>query len=175
MTSEDKLLPLIFDLEHKQDSALLTLAFSALALSVQFSPKMGHEFAWLLVASWVCLLLSGFFGGWRLVHKPVAIKLNLRRNEYKEDLQRWLDPNYQASLAAGRVLDPSGKPLTKEMQATLEKERRGAITQSEAEMKAYNGKFVARARVQIWLLAGGLLANGVFSAINYLSEGGTLR
>ncbi len=65
MSTDAQLFSHIVDLEYKFDSSLMTLAFSALALSIQFSPKMGHDLSWLLIVAhrvfeWVILTVLQF-------------------------------------------------------------------------------------------------------------------
>ena len=78
MPDKEQLRDHIHELQTKLDTSLLTLAFSALALSIYFSPKMGMHGPLLLMLSWVLLFASGCMGGWRLLYTPVALRWNLK-------------------------------------------------------------------------------------------------
>ncbi len=50
----------------KFDYTFTTLIFATLGLSIQFSPGMGKECPWMLIFSWIFLLVSAFAGGYQL-------------------------------------------------------------------------------------------------------------
>ena len=65
----------------KFDYSFTTLVFATLALSVQFSPGIGSNFPWLLVASWTCLLIAAVAGGNQIIRKQVYYRNNLIQNK----------------------------------------------------------------------------------------------
>jgi hypothetical protein len=69
----------------KFDYTFTTLIFATLGLSIQFSPGMGKECPWLLIASWLILLAAGFAGGYRLTKLQYFYKLDARTTAYVRD------------------------------------------------------------------------------------------
>ena len=63
----------------KFDYTFTTLIFVTLGLSIQFSPGMGKEWQWLLIASWITLFLAGFAGGYRLARLQYFIQIDATR------------------------------------------------------------------------------------------------
>jgi hypothetical protein len=51
----------------KFNYSFTALIFGTLAISVQFSPKMGPHFPWLLVIAWILLMSSSIAGGYVLM------------------------------------------------------------------------------------------------------------
>lgn len=65
------------DAQRKLFYSLTSTALAALALSVQFSPRMGSRLSYMLLTAWGLLFVSSAAGGWRL-----AIETTVLRNQY---------------------------------------------------------------------------------------------
>ena len=59
----------VMEADRKFEYSFVTLIFTVLALSIQFAPKYGDAWKYLLICSWVLLLISGLIGGYRVFHK----------------------------------------------------------------------------------------------------------
>lgn len=158
----------------KFNYALLSVTFATLALSFQFSPKMGNQWPWILIAAWVCYTASAFFGGLRLSQEVTHMRLNYLVNKVEAfvnaQVKNLKDPKFLMSLSTGNVLDDStGKPFSKsQIEKNLEKE----VKTFEVGVKNMNSaaKWLPLLfRFQFWILLIGVILNGVFVAKNFLA------
>jgi hypothetical protein len=72
----DKLYEVAQTAQQKFYHGLLTVSLGTLALSIQFSPKMGKVLWWSLISSWIMLFVSSLAGGWRLSRETVYLRHN---------------------------------------------------------------------------------------------------
>ncbi len=72
----DKLYEMAQNAQQRFFYGQLSVALGALALSIQFSPKMGKELWWALIGSWVLLFISSFIGGWRMSMESIFLRNN---------------------------------------------------------------------------------------------------
>lgn len=76
------------DAQRKFFYSVTSAGLGALALSIQFSPKMGKEIAWLLLLAWALLFISSVAGGWRLSIETVVL-----RHQYTKSTTTSVDHN----------------------------------------------------------------------------------
>ncbi len=98
----DKLYEVAQSAQDKFFYGLVSVALGSLALSLQFSPKMGLVLWWALILSWVSLLISVFVGGWRLSRSTVFLRHSynmLSANEpTKVELRKLMDKEQSLML-----------------------------------------------------------------------------
>ena len=150
------------ELQAKFEFYFLSLTFGGLALSLQFSPKFGHSWPYLLVMAWLLLFLSGLIGGWLAMQKPVALQF-LARSEQMKQYLRSMEERGQIQL----LDEDSGRPLDFNKN---KKQYQEAQRSSQDSLEILNKKFEILGALQMYLFISGFLCNLIFTIKNYLTE-----
>lgn len=137
----------------KFNYSILTLTFASLALSFQYSPKMGHQWPWALITAWFFFLISAIAGGQRLAKEVVHARLNyavLRLEKFiTERVKNLGDPAFKAALKIGKALDNmTGKSLIEsEVRANIQEEQ-SKLNLAKRNMEAAAKWFLIFPRVE---------------------------
>ena len=158
----------INDLDNRFDQGLLAVTFSTLALSIQFSPKMGFSYPWMLVSSWILLFISSLLGGWRHLYQPVAYKWNLTYLENQEVFTILQDPQNVAIVQQGRAVNQHFQTINEQDRQRMVKDRQTNIKLANSKTNEFNRKFPEVLKAQICVFLVGVLLNGTFTIVNYL-------
>jgi hypothetical protein len=146
---------------------------------VQFSNSLGTSFPFVLIVSWIFLVISAYCGCWRITRGPVFDRLNHDRNKIRKFIRerqaQLLDSVFVAAIAAGRAKDPDDlRPLTLDgVKAALEREKT-SLEKAEKLMEGISSRFPRYYALQVWCYGIGVTLNGVFAALNLLVKAGRL-
>jgi hypothetical protein len=162
-------------MHQKMDYAFATLTFGTLALSFQFSPSMGTKWPWLLIASWLALIISGLVGGWRITLMPSYYRLNLAANELERYIQgrktRLGDHSFQTKLRTGKVTDgETGQSFTEDGWKAGIKVGEGKLVLARDNMRKIQSKIPWSFRIQAATFGVGIFLNGAFCSVNFLEK-----
>lgn len=157
----------------KFNYSLLTLTFASLALSFQYSPKMGNQWPWVLIGAWSFFLISAVAGGQRLVKEVSHARLNylvLRlENFIRERVQNLGNPAFLASLRAGHALDNmTGNALNEAGVRASLREEEGKLSLARGSMESAAKWLSELFQLQFWSLIIAVVLNGAFVAKNFL-------
>lgn len=161
------------DGQAKFDYAFITLTFSALALSFQYSPKMGNLWPWCLILSWVAFALSAVAGGWRLIQINMHAQANVQYVRAKEGVRTRTEILARSSFGALNALDEAtGKPLTETQVQAGQTKYANAVKSLEQGMLEIQNKLPKLFKAQMYAFLMALLLNGTFVAKNFLDQTG---
>jgi len=169
MTATDPMAQ-VRELQHKFDYAFVSLTLGTLALSVQFSPRAGTQYAVVLVIAWSLMFISAVIGGYRLVYGPIYLGRKIMSGISKDWVARL---SYQRSIG-GEVISPeTGAPITEErVDAKIEQHRKIAA-EHDKKAEKLQAHFPTLFNWQVGLHLIAMLMNGFFVAVNFLA--GTMK
>lgn len=157
---------------QKFNYGLISLTFATLALSFQFSPKMGNAWPWILILAWVCFGLSAYFGGERLVKEVSHMKINYHAITLRSSIDvikgHLRDPAFILRLQAGQVFNTDNVRQTEVTYQALLVSEQDLLAVAEMNMGKASKNLPLFFQLQYWLLLAGLVANGVFVSRNFL-------
>jgi hypothetical protein len=150
----------------------IAVCLGILAFSVQFSPSYGYNWPWLLVLSWICLLLAALGGGWRLNQRSIMLQLNAQKIGFDQAVAETRKSLASIQHLGDDAIFPTvsfeGKPATKQMLREFLKHNERESRKCDELMKAFNDTADVWFYSQVTLFILGLVANGTFTAYNYL-------
>jgi hypothetical protein len=137
--------------------SLTAISFTILGLSIQFSPKYGNTWPYLLVTSWLILLASSIAGGWRLLIIPNIHRLDFER----QNMKKFLKDVEKAENYPGKVI---GIPSEEDKQVA-----KNNISKVESYKNKQNKKIEYTYYIQVYGFLLGIVLNLIFVSINYLN------
>lgn len=147
------------ELQYKFINALTSVGLASLALSIQFSPKFGTLYPYILVAGWAALFISGGLGGWRMMYAPTFLWMNAEWMEQKER---------QRAYSTGPVFAPDGSEFTKDQMLDSLRRTEKILKGLKVRTDRLNWFAPLIFNIQVISLVLGLFLIGVFTTLNFL-------
>lgn len=158
------------ELAQKSIQSFTFLGFSSLALSIQFSPGLGHLYLNLLFLSWILLLISSFAGGWIILKIPVFYRINVAKIRVEEYIKGLNNPEFQKAINYGAAHPPDGTKWSQEMLESTFKAEQAKVELGDANLKKIERVLPFVHHLQTWSFLLGISGNLMFAIIN-LSSG----
>lgn len=151
--------------KYKFEYAFASVIFGTLALSLQFTGKIGHHFPYCLVSGWIALFISVCSCGYRLMYFPVFLQMNV----HIRDLELRRDILQTSVSAGGSSTDPvSGKVRPKSETIEMLKTYEKCATEGHANFNTQKIVVELLWKVQLVTFIFGLALIGIFTIANFL-------
>lgn len=149
---------------EKFEYSMTSFTVGALALSFNFSPQMGSQYAWILVSGWIFLFISFILGGWRLMFYPSAMLKNVWVVKNESHL------NQLRNRQPGQIVlhpETGARQNDKELKESINSTQK-IIDKNKKEMESFQIWAPRIYNIQVTLLIVGLGCIGTYRSLNII-------